>query len=175
MELATSDPEIEHDDAGHDDALDAIFREGGTLSRALPAFRFRSQQLRMAQAIARAIASHTQLVAEAGTGTGKTFAYLVPALLYGGKVIVSTGTKTLQDQLVVRDQPLVRVALAAPVTVALLKGRANYVCLHHLETAAGEGTTFGTREEISHLAKIRSFAARTMSGDRGECADVPET
>jgi hypothetical protein len=78
VELATSDPEIEHDDAGHDDALDAIFREGGTLSRALPAFRFRSQQLEMAQAIARAIASHTQLVAEAGTGTGKTFAYLVP-------------------------------------------------------------------------------------------------
>ena len=93
MDLATSEPEIEHHDAGHDDALDAIFREDGALSRALPAFRFRSQQLEMAQAIARAIASRTQLVAEAGTGTGKTFAYLVPALLYGGKVIVSPGRR----------------------------------------------------------------------------------
>ena len=93
-------------------ALDAIFREGGTLARALPGFRFRPQQLAMAQAIAQAIAERGQLVAEAGTGTGKTFAYLVPALLYGGKVIVSTGTKTLQDQLFERDLPLVRDALA---------------------------------------------------------------
>jgi len=93
----------------------------------------------MAQAVARAIRERRPLVAEAGTGTGKTFAYLVPALLYGGKVIVSTGTKTLQDQLFERDLPLIRDALAAPVTVALLKGRANYVCHHHLERTAHEG------------------------------------
>ena len=173
MELATSDPEIEHDDAGHDDALDAIFREGGTLSRALPAFRFRSQQLRMAQAIARAIASHTQLVAEAGTGTGKTFAYLVPALLYGGKVIVSTGTKTLQDQLFERDLPLVRDALAAPVTVALLKGRANYVCHYHLERAAREDR-LPSRDDVRHLPKIVAFARASQRGDRAELSDVPE-
>jgi len=128
----------------------------------------------MAEAVAAAIGAHTPLVAEAGTGTGKTFAYLVPALLYGGKVIVSTGTKTLQDQLYERDIPLLRDALAVPVTIAVLKGRANYVCLHHLEAAAQQGT-FTAREDVAHIHKIRSFAARTMTGDRGECADVPET
>ena len=87
----------------------------------------------MAEAIAHAIDTRGQLIAEAGTGTGKTLAYLVPALLSGGKVIISTGTKTLQDQLYQRDLPLVRDALKVPVTVALLKGRANYVCHHHLE------------------------------------------
>jgi ATP-dependent DNA helicase DinG len=113
------------------------------------------------------------LLAEAGTGTGKTFAYLVPALLSGGKVIVSTGTKTLQDQLFHRDLPRVRQALGVPVDVALLKGRANYVCLHHLEENAQQGV-FAAREEIVHLQRIKSFAARTLSGDRGECEDVPE-
>jgi superfamily II DNA helicase RecQ len=88
---------------GVDAALASIFDVGGLLSRALPGFRFRPQQLAMAQAVADAIAARAQLVAEAGTGTGKTFAYLVPALLYGGKVIVSTGTKTLQDQLYERE------------------------------------------------------------------------
>src|SRR5207253_2958625 len=83
---------------------------------------------------------------EAGTGTGKTFAYLVPALLAGGRVIVSTGTKTLQDQLFHRDLPRVRQALGVPIDVALLKGRANYVCLHHLEAAAAQGT-FSARDE----------------------------
>ncbi|HET7404153.1 MAG TPA: ATP-dependent DNA helicase, partial [Usitatibacter sp.] len=103
-----------------------------------------------------------------------TFAYLVPALLAGGRVIVSTGTKTLQDQLFHRDLPRVRQALGLAVDTALLKGRANYVCLHHLEAAAEQGV-FASREEISHLQKIKSFAARTMSGDRSECADVPES
>src|SRR5207244_4976590 len=120
-------------------ALTSIFGAGGVLSRALPGFRFRAQQLAMAQAVARAIASRTELIAEAGTGTGKTFAYLVPALLYGGKVIVSTGTKTLQDQLFQRDLPAVRDALGLPVTLALLKGRANYVCHHHLQRTVAEG------------------------------------
>ena len=173
MDIAASDPDLEHDGGGNDDALDAIFREGGTLSRALPGFRFRSQQLEMAQAIARAIDSRTQLVAEAGTGTGKTFAYLVPALLYGGKVIVSTGTKTLQDQLFERDLPLVRDALAAPVTVALLKGRANYVCHYHLERAAREDR-LPSRDDVRHLPKIVAFARASQRGDRAELSDVPE-
>ena len=93
--------------------LAAILGEGGVLADALPGFRFRPQQLAMADAVADAIARRGALIAEAGTGTGKTFAYLVPALLYGGKVIVSTGTKTLQDQLFQRDLPLVREALKA--------------------------------------------------------------
>jgi len=114
----------------------------------------------MAQAVARAITLRQPLVAEAGTGTGKTFAYLVPALLYGGKVIVSTGTKTLQDQLFERDLPLIRDALAAPITVALLKGRANYVCHHHLERTAREGR-LPTRADARYLPKIVAFARAT--------------
>jgi ATP-dependent DNA helicase DinG len=139
----------------------------------LPGFRFRAQQLAMAQAVARAIRERRPLVAEAGTGTGKTFAYLVPALLYGGKVIVSTGTKTLQDQLFERDLPLIRDALAAPVTVALLKGRANYVCHHHLERTAHEGR-LPSRADVRYLPKIVAFARAASRGDRAELADVPD-
>ncbi len=153
--------------------LEALFGERGPLARAVPGFRQRGQQVEFARAVLEAIEAHGVLVAEAGTGTGKTFAYLVPALLAGGRVIVSTGTKTLQDQLFHRDLPRVRQALGAAVDVALLKGRANYVCLHHLEENAQQGM-FGSREEIVHLQRIKSFAARTMSGDRGECEDVPE-
>ena len=159
--------------AQHD--LEQVFAPGGLLQRAIEGYRHRPQQVEFAQAVRQAIENKEGLIAEAGTGTGKTFAYLVPALLSGGRVIISTGTKTLQDQLFHRDLPQLRAALGVPVDTALLKGRANYVCLHHLETAAGDNTTFSSREEISHLQKIRSFAARTMSGDRGECTDVPET
>ena len=113
------------------------------------------------------------MVAEAGTGTGKTFAYLVPALLSGGKVIISTGTKTLQDQLFGRDIPTVRDALKVPVTVALLKGRANYVCHHHLERAKDDGR-LPTRDDVMHLARIESFARITTTGDRADCTEVPE-
>lgn len=113
------------------------------------------------------------MVAEAGTGTGKTFAYLVPALLSGGKVIISTGTKTLQDQLFGRDIPTVRDALKVPVTVALLKGRANYVCHHHLERAKDDGS-LPTRDDVMHLARIESFARITTTGDRADCTEVPE-
>jgi len=127
----------------------------------------------MADAVARAIASRTALLAEAGTGTGKTFAYLVPALLFGGKVIVSTGTKTLQDQLFQRDLPMVRDAINVPATLALLKGRANYVCHHHLERAAAEGR-LPSRDDARHLPKIIAFARASDTGDRGQLADVPE-
>jgi ATP-dependent DNA helicase DinG len=113
------------------------------------------------------------LVAEAGTGTGKTFAYLVPALMAGGKVIISTGTKTLQDQLFQRDLPTVRDALKAPATIALLKGRANYVCHYHLERARKEGR-FLSREEAGHILAIARFAKTSSTGDKAECAAVPE-
>ena len=151
-----------------------IFAPGGPLEKAVAGFRHREQQVEFAQAVLETIESSGILIAEAGTGTGKTFAYLVPALLAGGRVIVSTGTKTLQDQLFLRDLPRVRKALGTAVDVALLKGRANYVCLHHLETAAAQGT-FAAREDAAHLQKIKRFAATTMSGDRSDCADVPET
>ena len=105
--------------------LPRIFAADGPLAAAVSGFRARDQQLEMARRIHEAITSRRVLVAEAGTGTGKTFAYLVPALLSGGKTIISTGTRTLQDQLFIRDLPTVRDALKVPVTTALLKGRAN--------------------------------------------------
>jgi ATP-dependent DNA helicase DinG len=153
--------------------LAALFSAEGPLARAIPGYRMRPQQLEMAQQIAGALADNAVLVAEAGTGTGKTFAYLVPALLSGGKVIVSTGTKTLQDQLYGRDLPTVRGALGVPLTVALLKGRANYVCHYHLERALAEGR-FAQREEAAHIRRIAQFARSSNTGDRGELADVPE-
>jgi ATP-dependent DNA helicase DinG len=127
----------------------------------------------MAEAVARTIDEGGQLVAEAGTGTGKTFAYLVPALVSGGKVIVSTGTKTLQDQLFNRDLPLVRDALKLPVTVAVLKGRANYVCHHHLERTRTLDS-LATRADARYLQRIESFARTSTSGDKAELGDVPE-
>ncbi|MDP2810807.1 MAG: ATP-dependent DNA helicase [Rhodocyclaceae bacterium] len=153
--------------------LDRIFAPEGPLAAAVPGFRPRPQQLEMAQRIAAAIAGNLALVAEAGTGTGKTFAYLAPALLSGGKVIVSTGTKTLQDQLFNRDLPTVRKALKVGATIALLKGRANYVCPYHLERAMSAGR-LASREEAAHLRKIARFAERTRTGDKAECVDVPE-
>lgn len=133
----------------------------------------RPQQLELARAILEAIEGDAPFVAEAGTGTGKTLAYLVPALVAGGKVIVSTGTKTLQDQLHDRDLPAVRKALASGAVTALLKGRANYVCLHRLERAALEAR-LGSREEAAQLRRIERFAAGSASGDRAELPDVPE-
>jgi len=152
--------------------LEAIFAPGGALAEAVPGFRLRPQQLEMAEAIHGAIERQGVLVAEAGTGTGKTFAYLVPALLAGGKVIVSTGTKTLQDQLFDRDLPAVRKALASGASAALLKGRANYVCRYRLRRAAAEGLY--SRQEADQLRRIERFAVASTTGDRADLAEVPE-
>ncbi|MDR2219177.1 MAG: ATP-dependent DNA helicase [Methylobacillus sp.] len=154
--------------------LTRIFSAEGELANTIPGYHPRQQQIEMAEAIAEAIAECKVLVAEAGTGTGKTFAYLVPALLSGGKVIISTGTRTLQDQLFNRDLPAVRNALQVPVTVAMLKGRANYVCHFHLERAANEGR-FPSREDARYIHIIKNFAAYSDSGDKSELAEVPET
>jgi len=153
--------------------LQRAFAAGGPLAAKVAGFKARPQQLEMAQAIAEAIEGNGVLVAEAGTGTGKTFAYLVPALLGGGKVIVSTGTKTLQDQLFDRDLPAVRAALATGASAALLKGRANYVCLYRLKRAASEAR-LASRDEAVQLRRIEQFSARTATGDRADLADVPE-
>lgn len=155
--------------------LKSVFASDGLLSRYIPGYRIRSQQLEMARAIAETIERNGLLVAEAGTGTGKTFAYLVPALLAGGKVIISTGTKTLQDQLFNRDIPSVRKALNVPVTVALLKGRANYICHHHLERSLQDNyLSFVNREEIKYLQLIERYALRSKDGDKGGLSAVPE-
>ena len=153
--------------------LAAIFDAAGPLARGMPGYRYRPQQVEFAQAVAAAIEARAQLIAEAGTGTGKTFAYLVPALLSGGKVIISTGTKTLQDQLFERDLPRVRDALRVPVTVALLKGRANYVCHYHLECTSNEGRLV-SRQDVRYLHKIKAFAQNSTTGDKAQLADVPE-
>ena len=154
-------------------ALTQIFKQNGALAEAISGFSERTQQLEMALAIEAAIKGNKQLVAEAGTGTGKTFAYLVPALLSGGKVIISTGTKNLQDQLFSRDLPNVRDALKVPVTVAMLKGRANYVCHYHLEAAAQSGR-FASREDTKYIHLIKNFAENSKTGDKAELTDVPE-
>ena len=154
-------------------ALSDVFLPGGLLAESIDGYRLRTQQMEMAECIAAAIEDNRVLVAEAGTGTGKTFAYLVPALLSGGKVIVSTGTKNLQDQLFAKDIPTVRKALGAPVQVALLKGRANYVCHYHLQRAQDDGRFFN-REDAADAARIARFAKRTKTGDKAECSEVPE-
>jgi ATP-dependent DNA helicase DinG len=150
-----------------------VFAADGPLAARVPDYVPREQQLEMARAILEAIESGGQLAVEAGTGTGKTFAYLVPALLAGGKVIVSTGTKTLQNQLYDRDLPAVREALATGAVTSLLKGRANYVCLYRMERAKTEGR-FESREDATRLRAIEHFAATSLTGDRAELADVPE-
>jgi ATP-dependent DNA helicase DinG len=153
--------------------VERLFSDQSPLASEVASFRPRAQQRAMAIAVAEAIRDNAILVAEAGTGTGKTFAYLVPALLAGGKVVVSTGTKNLQDQLFQKDLPMVRDALKAPVSVALLKGRSNYVCHYHLGLAQSNGL-FKTREDVKHLAKIVNYAKITQSGDKSGLADVPE-
>ena len=154
--------------------LEDIFSELGALSEIIPQFKQRTQQLEMARAIESAIQNNQQLVVEAGTGTGKTFAYLVPALLSGGKVIISTGTKTLQDQLFNKDLPTVRDALKIPLSVAILKGRANYVCHHHLSRAVNEGR-FANREDAQYIYIIQNFTENSKTGDKSELSNVPET
>lgn len=138
-----------------------------------PGYIPRPQQQLLAATIAHAITDGTDLIAEAGTGTGKTFAYLVPALASGKRVIISTGTKALQDQLFHRDLPRVRKLLNSRIDIALLKGRANYLCLHRLERTQSEAR-LESREQILQLARIRSWAARTSSGDRMENSDIAE-
>jgi ATP-dependent DNA helicase DinG len=158
----------------HDADVERLFETHGPLSHSVGGFRPRKSQTEMAKAIAQAIAGQTTLVAEAGTGTGKTFAYLAPALLWGGKVIISTGTKNLQDQLFLRDIPTVRKALNAPVSVALLKGRANYVCHFHLERTLQNGR-LTAREDVGHLREISRFVKTTSTGDKAELSKVPES
>ncbi|HEB96174.1 MAG TPA: ATP-dependent DNA helicase [Sedimenticola thiotaurini] len=150
-----------------------ILGPDGLLSRCIDGFTCRPQQLEMAGRVEQVLERGGVLICEAGTGTGKTFAYLVPALLSGRKVIVSTGTRNLQDQLFHRDLPLIRDALAVPTDIALLKGRANYLCPHRLETALLEGR-LESRELVDQLMRIQRWAGHTRRGDIAEIEGVPE-
>jgi len=144
----------------------------GPLAAHIPGFAPRRQQQEMAEVVAGTLERHQVLIAEAGTGTGKTFAYLVPALLCGQKVLISTGTKNLQDQLYHRDLPTVREALGVSTSIALLKGRANYLCPHRLQLTEGSGRLPPAQQD--QLARVRAWAGRTASGDIAELDGIPE-
>ena len=164
--------------------LGDIFGAGGPLQRALPDFKARRQQLRMAERVAEALAGRGLLAVEAGTGTGKTFAYLVPALLSGARVLISTGTRTLQDQLFSKDLPLVAAAIGRPARIALLKGRTNYLCRYRLARSQDAGEqlvlhdSFAVAEPPASdklLARIRRWSHTTRSGDLAEVRGLSDS
>ncbi len=154
-------------------SLEIIFSTDGALSKMIPGYQPRSAQIEMAQTVASAIDGQQNLIAEAGTGTGKTFAYLIPAILSEKKVIISTGTKNLQDQLFNNDLPLIRKALKVPFTAALLKGRSNYLCKYRLKDAFDYIRGYSKEEAIA-LAKINTWAQATRIGDIAEMPDIAE-
>ncbi|MVW71808.1 ATP-dependent DNA helicase [Bordetella sp. 15P40C-2] len=154
--------------------ISQFFAEDGPLATALPGYSPRPAQIELSQAIGEAIQDRATLVAEAGTGIGKTWAYLVPAMVAGGKVVISTGTRTLQDQLFSRDLPRVRAALGVPVIAALLKGRNNYICHYHLERLQGDERALKSRAEIAQLRQIQVFAGVSKTGDRSDLGNIPE-
>jgi ATP-dependent DNA helicase DinG len=154
------------------DQIADILGPEGLLSGRLSGYRHRPQQQAMAEAVTRVLADGGTLICEAGTGTGKTFAYLVPALLSGRKVLISTGTRNLQDQLFHRDLPLVREVLAAPVRIAMLKGRGNYLCRYRLDAALQDHRP-RFAELRQQLLVVRDWAPVTRSGDVAEL-DLPE-
>ncbi len=153
--------------------LAELLGETGPLKDCVRGFSPRIEQQQMAEATAETIAANSTLIVEAGTGTGKTFAYLMPALLSGKKVIISTGTRHLQDQLFGKDLPVVRKALNAPVHSALLKGRSNYLCWHRLQTVGSEGRQLSGKQ-LHELEEVRAWSAHTASGDIAELGLVSE-
>lgn len=155
--------------------ISKTFSADGALGKAIPGFQPRQAQLDMAEAVLQTIQQQVQLVVEAGTGTGKTFAYLVPALLSGKKTIISTGSKNLQEQLFHRDLPLMTNALGFYGQVALLKGRANYLCLDRLSRQMVESHSHQADPALlSQLVKVRSWASETKTGDLGDCDAIAE-
>lgn len=154
-------------------SIDRIFASNGLLAETITGFVPRASQTSMATAVKEALDKQSMLIVEAGTGTGKTFAYLAPALQQKGKVIISTGTKNLQEQLYHRDLPRVRDILASNKQLALLKGRANYLCVHRLQQHSSH-TDLVDKDSLSELSVVRQWAASTTSGDIGEIKTLPE-
>ena len=154
-------------------SVSTLFSADGELAKAIPGFVPRQAQTDMANAVKSAIDNEHSLIVEAGTGTGKTFAYLGPVLLSEGKAIISTGTKNLQEQLYHRDLPVVKKALASRRKTALLKGRANYLCLHRVAQHGGNSTLVD-KEVLGQLSIVRQWATTTKSGDMGELKALPE-
>jgi len=159
--------------AGLDAAVDRVFADDGPLARAVPEFEPRPGQRDMAAAVARVLARGGILLAEAGTGTGKTLAYLAPAILSGHRVLVSTGTKNLQEQIFYKDLPVLREALGVPFTATCMKGRGNYLCLHRFENVHDD-VEAGSPADRVYLAMVEQWAATTDTGDRAELEELPE-
>ncbi len=154
--------------------------DSGRLEQSLDAFEVRPAQRAMADAVARTLEDGGVLLAEAGTGTGKTLAYLIPAILSGRRVLLSTGTKNLQEQIYFKDLALLREAVGVPFTATCMKGRGNYLCLHRFESlkaaaaGAGDARLFGESAVETFLPIVEAWAAETGTGDRAELADLPE-
>src|SRR4030095_9001132 len=146
--------------------MQEFFGPGGTLAQRLDDYELRPSQVRMAHAVHRALEEQNHVIIEAGTGTGKTLAYLMPALLHGQRLLVSTGTKTLQDQIFYKDIPLLETILGRPIRAAYLKGRNNYLCRLKLESAHAEGLF--SMKELRVFKKILEWAQVTETGDYAE-------
>src|SRR6187455_2049132 len=152
----------------------SFFSKKGTLSRWHERYEFRPGQLEMAEAVESALADKRHLIVEAGTGTGKTLAYLIPAILSGRRIVVSTGTKNLQEQLFFKDIPFLQKHLAQPLRVALMKGRNNFACRQKIYDAERNAFLSGM-EEVADFQIIRDWEQNTETGDRAEIAKLPET
>jgi ATP-dependent DNA helicase DinG len=160
--------------AHQNSTTDDFFSVNGPLNDCLEDYQLRTEQVEMAKSIIGTIEDKSSLVVEAGTGVGKTFAYLYPALLKGGKVVISTATKNLQDQLFFNDIPKIREALKISVKVNILKGRGNYICKLRMENTIQEGMFFN-KEDAQHLQLIKAFSDNTDSGEVSEISEIPET
>jgi len=153
-------------------SVDGVLGPGGALSGALPRYEERPGQLALGRAVAEAFGEGHFLLAEAGTGTGKTLAYLVPAVLSGRRVVISTATRTLQEQVFFKDLPLLRDQVGLPVSAALLKGRSNYLCVHRFE-AFERAPLFALPDDAAPWERLRRWALTTETGDRAE-TDLPD-
>jgi ATP-dependent DNA helicase DinG len=161
------------DRAGLRGAVDAVFAPGGALALTLDGFEARSAQVNMANAVAQVLEDGGVLLAEAGTGTGKTLAYLVPAILSRERVLISTGTKNLQEQIYFKDLPALRATLGVPFTATYMKGRGNYLCLHRFD-ALRDGAAIRSHNDASAIETIAEWSRHTETGDRAEMDDLPE-
>jgi len=153
--------------------MERIFEPGGMLAQALKNYEYRPEQEQMAEAVTRSLAKEHFLVVEAGTGTGKTLAYLIPAILSKKKVVVSTGTKTLQEQLFFKDLPLIRESLHLTFRAAFMKGRNNYLCLRRFRLHSRQPLLKGL-DEVAHYQELKRWSKKTLTGDRAELAALPE-
>ncbi len=157
--------------------MEKIFGREGLIARAHPEYEYRPGQIEMAEAVLRAFEEHRHLIVEAGTGTGKTLAYLVPAIAAatarGGRVVISTGTKNLQEQLMEKDIPFLQRVLKKKFTAAYMKGRSNYACLHRIKRAESSPVLEGL-DEVDYFEEVRRWARESETGDRAELTDLPE-